>query len=167
MVRPIRVKTTVLGHQYSCWIDKTRRNVLTYSVIAANYRSKLLEEQTWLESLIEVLKVWSSKSTLYDQEKVALVATLVEGHLRPSEFFTAIMTKSLVVEPVYMKFQRDQAAREVALANDDAVSGQLRNMVNQVFGPDLWGSFYITFTRTSLKKQWIKLKRGDSEYFER
>ena len=81
--------------------------MLTYSVIAANYRSKLLEEQTWLESLIEVLKVWSSKSTLYDQEKVALVATLVEGHLRPSEFFTAIMTKSLVVEPVHMKFQRD------------------------------------------------------------
>ena len=53
------------------------------------------------------------------------MASIVEGHLRPSELFTAIMTKSLVVELTYMKFQMDQAAREVALANGDAVSGQL------------------------------------------
>ena len=51
--------------------------MLTYSNIAANYRAKLLEEQTWLESWIEVLRVWLSKSTIYNQEKVALVANIV------------------------------------------------------------------------------------------
>ena len=114
-----------------------------------------------------MLKDWSSKSTKYDQEKVAVMATIVEGHLRPSEFFTAIMTKSLEIRPVYDWLQKDQTQREVTLTKRAAVIGKLHNRVNQVMGPLLWGSFSITFTRTSLKKQWIKLKRGDSEYFER
>ena len=93
---------------------------------------------------------------MYDQEKVALVATIVEGHLRPSEFLTAIMDKLLVVEPTHMSIQRNQAAREVALANGNAVSCRLHSMVDQVMGSSLWGEFSITFTRTSLKKQWVK-----------
>ena len=77
MVRPTRVRTIVLDHEFTFTIDKTKKSVLTYSNIAANYRAKLLEEQTWLESWIEVLRVWLSKSTIYNQEKVALVANIV------------------------------------------------------------------------------------------
>ena len=44
------------------------------------------------------------------------------------------MSKSLVVEPAYLRIQRDQAAREVALANGNVVSGQLHQRINQVLG---------------------------------
>ena len=37
-------------------IDKTKKSVLTYSQIAANYRRKLILERTWLESFSMVLK---------------------------------------------------------------------------------------------------------------
>ena len=48
-------------------IDKTKKSVLKFSEIAANYRSKLILERTWLESLIEVLKEWAVKAAEYDQ----------------------------------------------------------------------------------------------------
>ena len=104
---------------------------------------------------------------MYNQDKVALVASVVEGHMRPGEFLTAIISKSLFVEPFHLRLQKDQAARETAFPYGDVFSGQLRDKIDQVVGYSLWGTFNITFTRTSLKKQWVKLKRGEHEYFER
>ena len=124
---------------YSFWIDKTRQNVLKYSDIAVNYKCKLIRERTWLESWIEALKVWSSYSKVYNQDKVALLASVVEGHLRPGEFLTAIISKSLVVEPVHLRLQRDQAAREVALAKSKVRGGQLNHLVDKIYGESMWG----------------------------
>ena len=59
MLRPTRVRTHVLNRYFAFSVDKTKKNVLKYSDIAANYLYKLIQERTWLESWIVVLKKWS------------------------------------------------------------------------------------------------------------
>ena len=104
LLRPTRVKISVHDRSFKCWIDKTKKRVLKYSKIAANYRGKLIDERTWLKSFSETLKIWSSKMVKYDQQKVTLLARIMEEHMRPCEFLSSIMTKSLEVRPVYEKF---------------------------------------------------------------
>ena len=66
LLRPTRVKVNVHNRSMTFTVDKTKKGVLTYDKIAANYRSKLIDERTWLESLIEVLKKWTGMAVKYD-----------------------------------------------------------------------------------------------------
>ena len=166
LLRPTRVKIHVHNRSFTCTIDKTKYEVLKYSKIAANYRGKLMDERTWLESLGETLKIWSSKGVRYDQQKVALLAKIMEEHMRPCEFLSAIMTRSLEVRPVYEKFQEDVEALRLKEAKGDNVSGQLHDRISQILGPQLYGNFYISFTRTTMKKEWVSTQTGNGEYFE-
>ena len=44
------------------------------------------------------------------------------------------------------------AAKEVAEANGDVESGQLPKVVNKILGPALYGEFFVSYTRDTLKK---------------
>ena len=51
-------------------------------------------------------------------------------------------------------------------AKGDNASGQLHDRISQILGPKLYGNFYISFTRTTIKKEWVSTQTGNGEYFE-